>query len=271
MSSEAPSSYPTLVEGFGYVPCAPAIWRRDDDGGLEYRDLSLRSASQDKMVATHLRAAGQARELTDLVSPDAPFVFVFIIAGTVGMQEEGGERAELGRYAAATRHGAGRPARWRLSPDAEIFLIASPAAAKPSLGVDSDAPMPWKITHESEDAYVLGEGPRAYFRYRDLGVSEATGRRVHIHMVAATRSMDGGTGWHHHTMGQIFFVLRGWADLAVERRPWVRMGPYDAMCLSAGMAHDVPAFAADYLVLEMCVPADYDTTDVPADSTGRRV
>jgi mannose-6-phosphate isomerase-like protein (cupin superfamily) len=119
----------------------------------------------------------------------------------------------------------------------------------------------WSITADGEDAYVQGEGPRAYFRYRDLGVAEATGRRIHIHLVRSTKAISGGTGWHSHSMGQLFYVLRGWADLAVERQPWVKMVAGDAMCIAKGMKHNVPGFSEDYLVLEMCIPADYDTVD----------
>lgn len=264
MSSPTASDFPTLVEGFGYGPLAPAIWHVDPDSRLERRDLGLRSASDGVLVAEHLRTDDQARDISSLVPADSPFAFIFVIDGEVTIEEDGVEPVRLQRYSAATRHGRGRPGRLRFAPGAEIFAIVAPESAATELGVNGNASPAWVVTHERPEAYILGEGPRAYFKYRDLGVSAATGRRIHIHLVEATRSMAGGTGWHHHTMGQIFFVLRGWADLAVRDRPWVRMGPKDAMCLAAGMDHDVPAFSADYLVLEMCVPSDYDTTDVPA-------
>ena len=56
---------------------------------------------------------------------------------------------------------------------------------------------------------------------------------------------------------------RSWAMLAVEGRGERRMHAGDAMCLCAGIRHDVPAHSHDYVVLEMCVPADYDTTATP--------
>jgi quercetin dioxygenase-like cupin family protein len=66
-------------------------------------------------------------------------------------------------------------------------------------------------------------------------------------------------------MGQIFYVLEGWADLALEKRPWVRMGAGDAMSIGAGIGHNVPRFSRDYALVEMCVPADYDTIDIDAE------
>lgn len=264
MTVDRDPGYPTLVEGFGYAPCAPALWRADAGGGLESRDLSLRSASNDTLDAKHIRAGGHVRELDDLIAPNAPFAFLFVLGGVVDLREEGHAPVELKAFSAATRYGAGAPVHWRLSNDAEVFLMVAHRAAASRLGVASDTACSWTISHDTADAYRLGEGPRRFFKYRDLGVAGATARRIHIHVVAATGSVAGGTGWHSHTMGQIFFVLSGWADLAVDRRPWVRMGPCDAMCLSAGMTHDVPGFSDDYRVLEMCVPADYTTTDAPA-------
>ena len=64
-------------------------------------------------------------------------------------------------------------------------------------------------------------------------------------------------------MGQIFYILRGWSELVVEDAAAFRMTPGDAMCLAPGMRHNVPGFSSDYLLLEMCVPADYDTIDAP--------
>jgi hypothetical protein len=33
------------------------------------------------------------------------------------------------------------------------------------------------------------------------------------------------------------------------------------MCISAGTRHNVPAFSSDYAIIELCIPADYDTVD----------
>ena len=43
---------------------------------------------------------------------------------------------------------------------------------------------------------------------------------------------------------------------------WVNMAAGDAMCICPGLGHNVPAMSPDYSVLEMCVPADYDTNDL---------
>jgi len=160
-----------------------------------------------------------------------------------------------------------------MSDDLELIEITAPAKAATMLGRDTPPPAHRAAAagvrhahylHETPESYVVGAGPRRYFAYRDLGTADFTRRRIHIHVVKALEPMPGGTGWHNHTMSQLFVVLEGWAHLVVEGHGERTMNTGDAMCLRAGMRHDVPAFSADYKVLEMCIPADYDTAATPA-------
>jgi mannose-6-phosphate isomerase-like protein (cupin superfamily) len=125
------------------------------------------------------------------------------------------------------------------------------------------------LTHDRPESYKQGDGPRKYFQYRDLGIAEATGGRIHIHIIRATGpAQPGGTGWHRHTMCQLFYIFTGSAVLEVEPHDAVRMHAGDAMCISAGTRHNVPDFSSDYSLLEVCSPADYDTVD--SDAPGAR-
>lgn len=258
-----PEAFPTIVQDFGYSPIAPALWRTDTASGLVKRDLSLDQASKQVLLGQHLRAAGVVTKSDALIPADAPFVFLFVLAGRVTLAHDGGV-AQLNQLDTATRYGTGGSVALGLSQDAEIILMQGASGADDIFGNGGDGS--WTFSAENEDVYISGDGPRKFFKYRDLGVADATQRRIHIHIVRATEpSESGGTGWHSHSMGQLFYVLRGWADLAVQNRPSVRMLTGDAMCLGARMKHDVPAFSRDYLVLEMCIPADYDTVDTVAD------
>ena len=254
--ADASRKFPTVVTGFGYAPLGPALWLVDDATGLKVRDLSLDQASDGALSGRHLRSGGFAIRTDRLIAADAGFVFLFILAGTVTITQADGEAIILEPLMSVTRHGTGGPATVGLSHDAEIVEMSA-TSDDPALFGCGDGR--WTVTEDGEEAYVQGEGPRGYFRYRDLGVAAATDRRIHIHVVRSTKAISGGTGWHSHSMGQLFYVLRGWADLAVERQPAVKMVAGDAMCIAKGMKHNVPAFSEDYLVLEMCIPADYST------------
>jgi hypothetical protein len=253
--------FPPIVTGFGYSPLFPALWREDPRSTLQFRDLSLAQASDDVLSARHLRTAGLVKTTPELADAKSAFAFIFVLAGRVTFDDPQNGPTELRALDSACRFGSGAAVEWDLSHDAEVIEIVAGRTKQAALGFDTVPTGQWIVSHDEENTYVTGEGPRRYFRYRDLRVSEATQRRIHIHIVRATQSLEGGTGWHSHSMGQIFCVLRGWADLGVERQPAVRMSAGDAMCLSPRMRHNVPAFSADYLVLEMCVPADYDTID----------
>lgn len=255
--------FPSIVSGFGYSPVAPAIWRADSRTGLQCRDLSLDKASSAALTSHHYRTGGAQVETAALGAASCAFAFLYVLAGKVSMTSPDGTARTLMPMDCACRYGSGPAMKWTLSHDAEVIEIAATASGAEALGTPSRGD--WHISTEAESAYTLGDGPRKFFKYRDLGVAAATGRRVHIHIVRSTQAVDGGTGWHSHSMGQLFYVLRGWADLAVDGRPWVRMGAGDAMCVAPRMAHNVPAFSADYLVLEMCIPADYDTVDTTVD------
>jgi quercetin dioxygenase-like cupin family protein len=67
-------------------------------------------------------------------------------------------------------------------------------------------------------------------------------------------------------MAQWFFILEGGADLRVESNPRRHLVPGDAVCIGSGpqMRHDVGPIQGDYKLVEMCVPADYETIAVAA-------
>lgn len=255
------NDYPTIVTRFGFAPVAPAVWLDDRQTGLVCRDLSLGQASQGALTGKHFRAAPFARTIDTLIDPGAVFAFLFVLAGKVTLTDSGAQAIELRALDCATRHGAGTASLLEFSHDAEIVLLASTKSGLPLFGSGSGK---WVLCLEREEDYLQGNGVRKYFRYRSLEVDNATQRRVQIQIVRSIGSIpDAGTGWHTHGMGQLFYVLRGWADLAVDGQPSVRMSTGDAMCIAKGMAHNVPRFSKDYMVLEMSIPADYETIDAP--------
>src|SRR3954453_6285867 len=63
----------------------------------------------------------------------------------------------------------------------------------------------------------LVAGRRKFFRYRDLGVSAATGGKLRAQVMEAITGMTEPTGWHtHQCEAQFVFVLKGWVELEFE-------------------------------------------------------
>lgn len=261
MTAPSTTDLPTIVTRFGFAPLLSAVWQDDPSTGLASRDLAAAQASQKAFTGRHLRAAGIVTETDRLIPADCVFSFLFVLVGKVELTEAGGQSFALTSLDSATRHGPGKHLSLKLSHDAEIILLNATRDGAAQFGSGNGT---WSISREQEDDYIAGNGPRAFFRYRDLAVSEATGRRIHIQLVRATGpSPAGGTGWHIHGMGQLFYILRGHADISVINQQSVQIRTGDAMCIAKAMAHNVTAFSRDYLVLEMCIPADYET--VPTD------
>lgn len=113
-----------------------------------------------------------------------------------------------------------------------------------------------------EAAYVPGR--RDFFRYRELGVTEATGGRMRAQVTSATRGLGRPTGWHYHVCDhQFVFMLKGWVDLEFEDGTKVRLEPGDSLMIPGGMRHNETDTAEELELLEVSVPAEMRT--VPCD------
>jgi quercetin dioxygenase-like cupin family protein len=118
--------------------------------------------------------------------------------------------------------------------------------------------------HDEPGSHVTDNRVRSFFSYRDLPSGPMGDGRMLFQEVRAVGTPEGGTGWHHHTMSQLFYVLTGTVEISVEGHGTMNLVPGDAMCIRAGMVHNVSVFSPDYTLVELCVPAVYDTTPVDA-------
>ena len=238
-----------------------APWLAVPGTGFDRQDLGLASASRGLMQAERLRIG--APGATGWRRHDANFEFWYVDRGWMKIEDEHGDARLLDKGGVAVLPTGLKHNLFDFSMDFEAIRITSPA----SFGL-ANAGKPAGRAHYSlvtPDAFKTGAGPRRFFGYRDLGPSAATGGRIHVHVVKSSGpAAPGGTGWHYHSMSQWFMVLHGWATLAVEKQGQTRMVAGDCMTLGAGMRHDVPAYSPDYLVLEMCLPGEYETVAEPA-------
>ena len=258
-TAQGPAPHPAIPVGFSFMPVSAAIWQTHPLCGLlEFRDLGLREASNGRMTARHIRAASRAGAPT-APAPDTA-VFLYVLHGAFRFANAAGDVVTLNAGDAAFLPG---PVAYRsphASPDFEAMEIGAIRNADGGFGVFEGRQV---IARDTPTAY-RNDGPRKYFEYRDLGVAEATGRRAHLHILRTmptTGAVEGGTGWHCHTMSQIFVVLRGWARMIVEGQTALELHAGDAMTLGKGMWHNVPVYSDDYIVFELCIPADYETID----------
>ncbi|NMG41706.1 cupin domain-containing protein [Chelativorans sp. ZYF759] len=264
-----PSPYEAPLVAFDFSPLRDAVWK--DAGALQSRDLGLGKASGGEIGARNLRSPDGAPIEQWPDTDDSVFRMLFLLSGTLTFDVEDGRTATLSKFDAIHLPLLERARNFRFADDFEAMDIRVPnfeSALGPgdfSSIFQFDAPVgnDLGINRETPGNYQTGKGPRSFMRYRDLGSQGQTNGRIHIHLVKVDGAAPaGGTGWHYHSMGQLFYVLTGNGEISAVTRDIIPIGAGDAMCIGAGMLHNVSSFSSDYSVIELCLPADYDT--IPA-------
>lgn len=117
----------------------------------------------------------------------------------------------------------------------------------------------------AEAAEWRPDGPRANFLARDLGLAAATGGRVFMRQTRAVKPFEAETGWHWHDMdAHIVYVLRGWLRFRFDGldEP-VTVAAGGALSQPAGVAHNVVGYSDDLELLEITLPAETSSLDLP--------
>jgi uncharacterized RmlC-like cupin family protein len=118
---------------------------------------------------------------------------------------------------------------------------------------------PFHLVHAKGDADFVN-GLRPYFKYRDLGMTEATGGKLMAQVIRPTKPCDGPGDQHYHVLDfQMVYVLRGWTRVWQEGVGEIRMEAGTCMYQTPGIEHRVLEYSDDYEVLEITVPADFKT------------
>jgi quercetin dioxygenase-like cupin family protein len=262
--------------GFAWAPnLAGPFVERD---GLLSRELGLAETSGGAIGVRRIKV-GDPEEAARWRALDVDFDFLFVLRGAVTVRDEAGGEVRLGTFDTALHPRLFRYRLTEFSEDFEALQVTAPARpAEDGAGPEASsgplvgAPRGPLYTRERGAAYRPGEPPRDFFVYRDLETREATDGRLQIQVLRASETGP-GTGWHYHTMAQWFMVIGGSAVIRVEDQPRQELGWGDSMCIGRGprMRHEFADYSADYLALEVCVPAAYSTVvvDEPAGAAPR--
>jgi len=118
---------------------------------------------------------------------------------------------------------------------------------------------------KADAKYVPGR--RAFFKYRELGVTEASNGRMRAQVTSTTSGMSRPTGWHYHVCeSQLVYMLSGWVDLEFEDGETIRVEAGDSLYIPGGLRHNELRTSDTFELLEVSVPADMGTVacDPPA-------
>ena len=119
------------------------------------------------------------------------------------------------------------------------------------------------VNRKKDNPFVSG-GLRVYREYRDLGIADATDGRVHAHIIRTTKPCpEGGSGLHYHDLEfQMVYVLKGNSRVWFEGHGEVEFNQGDCWIQPPGIKHNVMYYSDDYELLEITLPAEYETVAV---------
>ena len=118
---------------------------------------------------------------------------------------------------------------------------------------------PMQVVVSSSDNPTYVEGRRAFFKYRDLGVTAATHGRMRGQLTTAERGMSKPTGWHvHKCEAQLVYILSGWVDLEFADRK-VRLKAGDSIMIPGDTPHNEIGTSDTFELLEVSIPAAMGT------------
>ena len=120
------------------------------------------------------------------------------------------------------------------------------------------------LRHATKETAPFVPGRREFFKYRDLGVGDATHGAMRAQVMSAITGMTEPTGWHYHVCeGQFVYALKGWVDLEFETGETIHLKAGESLFIPGGMRHNEISTSDDLEILEVSVPAEMGT--VPCD------
>ena len=119
------------------------------------------------------------------------------------------------------------------------------------------------VHHAAGDAFE--RGLRAFFEYRDLGITGASGGKVGAHVIRAVPGEGAKPEWHTHDLQfQMVYVLKGWIEFEYEDAGFVRLEAGSSVYQPPMIRHREVRHSDDVEMLEITSPAEFTTAVVAA-------
>ncbi len=142
-------------------------------------------------------------------------------------------------------------------------------ANQASVAAEQPVTATYAVARKSDPNYVKGR--RKFFKYVDLGVTDASEGRMRVQKTSATAGLSEPTGWHYHKCeGQFVYMLDGWVELQFVDGETVRLEEGDSVYIPGFLPHNEIRTSDTFELLELSVPADMGTEpcDPPAAFAG---
>jgi mannose-6-phosphate isomerase-like protein (cupin superfamily) len=116
------------------------------------------------------------------------------------------------------------------------------------------------VSHHREEDFA--QGLRNYAKYRDLGIAPATGGMVQAHvirMIPPFRPEEVSTPHYHDVDFQMIYVLKGWMTTEFEGEGTHTFHAGSCWIQPPRIKHTVLGYSDDCELLEIVLPAEFDT------------
>jgi hypothetical protein len=119
------------------------------------------------------------------------------------------------------------------------------------------------VSHHREEDFDAGL--RAYSAYRDLGIAAATAGLARAHVIRMTKPFTRGEvdiPHYHDVEFQMVYVLKGWFRSEFEGEGVHTFYAGSAWIQPPGIKHTVRGYSDDCELLEIVLPADFETVSL---------
>jgi mannose-6-phosphate isomerase-like protein (cupin superfamily) len=121
-------------------------------------------------------------------------------------------------------------------------------------------PQRFTFSHHREEDF--DQGLRTYAKYRDLGIAPATGGMVQAHVIRFIppfRPEEVSTPHYHDVDFQMVYVLKGWIKSEFEGEGAHTFYAGSCWIQPPKIRHTVLGYSDDCELLEIVLPADFET------------
>jgi hypothetical protein len=173
-----------------------------------------------------------------------------------------------------TSRAASRSAAQKKSPARKTAgKTAAKSAARKKLKTKARAPAPARrgrpkqriaISHHRDEDFKT-DGLRAYARYRDLGIAEASRGLARAHVIRLIGPCDPAevSKLHFHDVDfQMVYVLKGWVKTYMEGQGETLMKQGSSWTQPPRIRHLIMDYSDDVELLEVILPAEFKTVEL---------
>ena len=141
------------------------------------------------------------------------------------------------------------------------------SAAKPKAAKSKARPKQRiAISHHREEDFKA-DGLRTYAKYRDLGIADATHGLAQAHVIRLIGPCNPAevSKLHYHDVEfQMVYVLKGWVKTYMEGQGETLMKEGSAWTQPPRIKHLIMDYSDDVELLEVILPADFETKELTA-------